>query len=169
MSAFPLFVESDLAFRQQVGICAEIRRYLFKKKFTLLPYATNLKELIQLTDHLKKEGRHPSIFVVNTFGSKDLLPELDRRMGSSPAVYLRRSLMKGQSGLLEQLAPTVQDDDTVDMVGKITPRPSVFWYFGSTSLPKVAESSAQALALFLDSGDFRYIENNRSAKEASQF
>ena len=116
--------------------------------------ATSLDELHEILETLKQNGLQPAIFVINTFECRNILKQLDPIMGDSPAVYLRRQLYAGQSGLMEQ----DPNNPTVKVLKSKTPRLTSIWMYGAKSAAFVTQSVVKCMLQFHADGDFRRFE-----------
>jgi hypothetical protein len=88
MQNAPVFVEAPVDNRPQILLF--MRSLLTHDGFTVLPSASNLEELRQVALQIERKEFKPSVFVVNTCGTEDLLEVLDPLIGSTPAVFLHR-------------------------------------------------------------------------------
>lgn len=160
--AIPFFVESQFAHEQGMDPCARIWRRLRVAHVEPVPFGTTVAEVNQIARSMKAAGCAPAIFVVNTLNAKDMIKRLDPVMGETPALFLRRELVLGQSGLAEYLLPDPDTAHTLHVLGKLTLRLSSVWYYGARTLDSVAERAAEALLAYLKDRDFRRIETARN-------
>jgi len=124
----------------------------------------SLDQTRAILEGLRSRQLTPAIFVVNTFGAKDILMDLDSLMGDLPVLYLRRALFAGQSGLMDQLDLVGQGSVMATVaLGKMKPRLTSMWFYGAKNADTVATRAAEALAAFLRTGDFRRIERTKAA------
>jgi hypothetical protein len=159
MDGIPFFIEvPDPKGTSDQHICAKISAILHQQNIDPLPFAGSLNETLQVMGALKHAQLTPAIFVINTFGAKEILPELNPVLGETPALFLRRGMFAGKSGLMETLAPNPDKAATMAVIGKLTPRLTSIWAYGNKNSDQVASRVAQALARFLKSGNFRDIE-----------
>ena len=88
-----------------------------------------------------------------------IFPVLDEIMGETPAVFFRRAMQAGQSGLMEYM-PTedVGVVTTETLVKRMTPRLTVFWPYGSKTSDQVVSGAVEALKRFRATGSFRHFE-----------
>src|SRR5476649_1796375 len=100
MNRIPILVE--VTKQAEAQLCRAITDALLQQQVAPVGMATSLVELHEILETLKQNGLQPAIFVINTFESRDILKQLDPFMGELPAVYLRRQLYAGQSGLMGQ-------------------------------------------------------------------
>src|SRR5471032_1807949 len=129
MAGVPIFIEMPGA--AEVNICGRTVDMLMQLGVQPVGYAANLEELEAISAQLAENSLQPSIFVVNTYTAKDLIPELDRIMGDSPVVFLRRGMYAGQSGLMDHLAvSTPNSTSTMTALGKMRPRLTSVWLYG---------------------------------------
>jgi hypothetical protein len=114
---------------------------------------------------MKSLGHVPAIFVVNTFGAKGVLAELDSLMGDLPVLYLRRALYAGRSGLLDQanLVPPGVALTATAALNKMKPRLTSMWFYGTQNSGMIAQRAAEGVSAYLKTGDFRQIERVRPA------
>ena len=159
-----MLVEAEAAAKQpDTALCARVAELLMQQEVRPVGLAASLDQARAILEEMKSHELAPAIFVVNTYGAKDLVGDLDTLMGDVPVLYLRRALFAGQSGLMDQLnligpggsltATTVLD--------KMKPRLTSMWFYGSQNADRVARRAAEALAAFLRTGDFRQIERTR--------
>lgn len=166
MDGIPFFIETDEAKKEKdVALCTKISVLLFQQNIKPLPFASNLDEAKAVLQAIHQTGRTPSIFVINTFGTKEILPHLDPLMQDTPAMFLRRGMFAGRSGLMDTLAPDPSKLQTMAVVGKMTPRLTSFWIYGSKNSDHVASRAATALVRFLKSGNFRDIESANALQQ----
>lgn len=156
----PVFIEALKPEEQEkFGVCAKVRAYLAKHQIAPLPLATTVDEVNASIKALKDANHEPSIFVINTLNARELIKNLDPIMGERPALFFRRSLQAGQSGLTEYLVPAPDVAQTMQMLGKLTLRLTSVWYYGPKTIDMIAEHAGGALVRFLAEKEFRYIEN----------
>ena len=153
----PFFIEAPATQQADVNICAKIMRILFEHKIRPIPFASSLADIDSILTSLKTRNIRPSIFLVNTFGAKEILKELNPVLGELPTLYFRRSLHAGESGMSE-LLPDPNKNDTMEMIGKFTPRLTSVWMYGGKNSGSIAQHAAAALLKFLGDGDFKHIE-----------
>jgi len=159
MDGIPFFIEVEEAKKEKdVALCTKISTLLFQQNIRPLPFAATLDEAKAVLAAIHQTGRSPAIFVINTFGAKEILANLDPLMQDTPALFLRRGMFAGKSGLMDTLAPDPSKLQTMAVVGKMTPRLTSFWVYGSKNSDHVASRASQALVRFLKSNDFRDIE-----------
>lgn len=154
----PLFIESTFAREQGIDPCARICRNLIEAHVAPIPYGEDFDQVVQVARSLGGAQCRAAIFVVNTLGAKDMLKRLDPIMGETPALFLRRGLMAGQSGLADFLVPDPDTAHTMQVLGKLTLRLTTIWHFGRNNLDALACNAAQALLRFLETNEFRYLE-----------
>lgn len=159
MDRVPFFIEvPEAKDKQELQLCSKISALLAQKKVDPLPFAANLKEVEEILVAMKQADLVPAIFVINTFGAKEILAGLDPLIGETPALFLRRGMFAGRSGLMDTLAPDPGKAATMVVIGKLTPRLTSVWAYGSKNSAHVAQRAADAVYRFLQSGDFRDIE-----------
>lgn len=158
----PFMIESRFAREEGFDPCARICRILMKAGFSPVPHGESVAEVNQIAGSLKSVGCEAAIFVVNTLDAKAMLKRLDSVMGETPALFLRRELMAGKSGLTDHLVPDPDTAHTMHVLGKLTVRLTSIWYYGSRNLDKVAGHAADALLRFLEDRQFRHIESMRN-------
>jgi len=155
----PIFIEAlSPQDQEKCGVCDKVRARLAAHGLAPLPYATTLDEVAAMLQAIKAAGHTPAIFVLNTLNARQLISSLDPLMGETPALYFRRTLQAGQSGLNEYLLPEPEKAETMRLLGKLTLRLTSVWYYGSKNLDTIADQAALALARFLKDREFRMIE-----------
>jgi len=161
----PLLVEVEAAGRQpDTALCARLADLLAQKDIRPVGLAASLDQTRAILEEMKCQELAPAIFVVNTFGARDILGGLDSLMGDLPVLYLRRSLFAGQSGLLDQMNLIGPGSPMVTAaLGKMKPRLTSMWFYGAKNADVVATRAAEALGAFLSTGDFRQIERTKDA------
>ena len=148
----------------EANLCCKIMALLFEKKIAPVGMAGTVEEVKEVLQHIKEAGLAPAIFVVNTFGAKDILPALDPLIGELPVLYLRRQLFAGKSGLMDRLlGGEVSVLQTSTVLSHMTPRLTSMWFYGSKNSDVVAKRAAGALLRFLEDGEFRHIEAGAAA------
>lgn len=163
----PVFVEVGAATKHpDTAICARVSNCLMKQHIPFVSSAHSLDKLRATLKEMESSGRPPTIFIVNTYGARDILVELDSLMGDLPVLFLRRALHAGQSGLLAQtrlLAPGTSPTLTAATLGQMRPRLTSIWFYGSKNSAIIAQRAAEAITAFLKTGDFRHIERANPA------
>ena len=166
MSRIPIFIEVPEA-TQEANICAKASQMLLEQKVEPLGLATHLDELNDVLKTLRENGLEAAIFIVNTFKAKDIIAKLDPLMGESPAVYLRRGMYAGQSGLMDHL-PDIDRPvgATIATLKNMTPRLTSIWTYGGKNVDQVAQRIVRCTLKFVADGNFRHyeIENQASGR-----
>ncbi|MGD0089738.1 MAG: hypothetical protein ABSE73_07445 [Planctomycetota bacterium] len=151
---------------QQLRVCSKVLELLREKQIAPLGLAGTVEEVRDVLVQLKKNRLSPGIFVINTFGAKDILPGLNPLMGEVPALFLRRQLFAGKSGLADIIkADASKSATTMIAQGRGTPRLTAVWPYGSKNSYETAKYAAGVLFRFLQDGDFTGIA---SAAKAAQ-
>lgn len=159
MSGVPFFIDTeDAAGPDSIQICGRIRMGLLKSGIAPLPLASTLEEFKAVLKGLQQAGQHPAIYIVNTFGAKELIGPLDQLMGDTPVMFFRRTLFAGQSGFMEKMSIDSGTSTTVNMIEKMAVRLTSVWFYGSKNSDRVAQLAATAVSRFLEDGEFRHIE-----------
>jgi hypothetical protein len=156
MSGVPIFIE--VAKAREAQLCRSIVDSLLAQGMAPIGMATSMTELTGILAALQQNNLAASIFIINTFEAKDILPQLDPLMGELPAVFLRRGLYAGQSGLMEQFPDDPNKMATMVVLKKLTPRLTAIWTYGAKNAPQVMQRMMQCLARFQADGDFRHFE-----------
>jgi hemerythrin len=157
----PVLIEAESTGGQaDTAVCARVSDLLTKQGVLRVGLAHSLEQARSALKDLQSSGQAPAIFVVNTFGAKDILGELDTLMGDWPVLYLRRALYSGLSGLLDQIRPSESAVATV-MQAKMRPRLTSMWFYGTRNSGMIAQRAAEAIAAFINTGDFEHIERAR--------
>lgn len=140
-----------------VQVCRKTMTALFKLGVSPLPFASTNAELSALQQTMECRGMRPALYIVNAFGSEHLFPELDRLMGDTPAIFLRRELFS-HTKCLQAVFGEMDALTASQYLGTMTPRLAVTWPYGPKSSSDVAEHVAHAAQRFLESGDFTLVE-----------
>ena len=163
----PVLIEVLAAGRHaDTALCPRVAGLLMQKGIRPVGLADSLDQTRTILEELRPHQLTPAIFVVNTFGARDILMDLDPLMGDLPVLYLRRALFAGQSGVLDQMNRLGPGSPTATAaLGKMKPRLSSMWFYGAKNADAVATRAAEALGAFLCTGDFREIEHRKPANE----
>lgn len=140
-----------------VQICRKTMAALFKLGVAPLPFASTNPELSALQQTMECRGMRPSLYVVNAFGSEHLFPELDRLMGDTPAIFLRRELFS-HTKCLQAVFGEMDALTASQYLGTMTPRLAVTWPYGPKNSGEVADHVAHAVRNYLESGNFTCVE-----------
>lgn len=159
MPRIPMLIDSYLAREKGMDICARIAYRLAQKDLGPLPYASALPCLQAELHALQSKGQGPALFVVNTLGAGELLPQLDPVIGETPVLFLRRSLDAGHSGLNRIFNNRPLTKNTTLILKNMRPRLASIWYYGGKTEREVADEAAHAISLFLQDGEFQHIES----------
>jgi hypothetical protein len=153
----PIFIE--VADVPEAKLCEKVVQALMAQKIEPVGYATHMQELLDIMTALKDAALEPSIFIVNTFKAKEIIPKLDPILGETPAIFLRRGLYAGQSGLMQHL---VADDknrgNTMTIINKMTPRLTSVWTYGAKNVDQVVSRLTRCTIQFAADNDFRHYE-----------
>lgn len=169
MSRIPIFVEM-LDATKEANICGLAVESLLAQKIEPIGFATHLAELNDILKTLKDNALEPAIFIVNTYKAKEIITQLDPLMGEVPAVYLRRALYAGQSGLMDHLATAETGrrlQSTLTTIKQMTPRLTSIWTYGTKNADQVAQRIIRCTLKFIADGNFRHYEiENQSSGNA---
>ena len=152
MNRVPVLIE--VTQQAEAQLCRAICDALLRHQLAPVGMATSLDELHEILEALKQNGLQPAIFLINTFESRDILKQLDPLMGECPAIYLRRQLYAGQSGLMEQ----DPNNPTVKVLKSMIPRLTSIWMYGAKSAATVTQNVVTCMLQFHADGDFRHFE-----------
>ena len=160
MEPIPFFIETPAAAEKPgTAICSRIRAELLRQGPQILPYATSAAEAQQVAAGMRAAGHVPAVFLINTMGARGILPVLDEIMGETPAVFFRRAMQAGQSGLMDYMPLEAAGALTTEiMVKRMTPRLTAFWPYGSKTSDQVVSRAVEALKRFRSTGSFRHFE-----------
>jgi hypothetical protein len=137
-------------------VCRKIMAHLLKQKIAPVPFSCSINEARAVLASLRARGTPPAIWLINSYWAEEMLPDLDLMIGTTPVVLFKRDLLG--AGLSTQ-APAVGAPDKISAImGKMTPRLTVLWGFGTGNADAVAERAAGAVAKYLADGDFRHVE-----------
>lgn len=158
MDNCPFFIEAPMPGEEHLAVCAKIHNLLVEGGMEAMPQAASAEDAFKLKEVLESNGARASVFVVNTYLAKDIIPELDELMGETPVLFLRRGLYAGRSGLNKhvQTDPTVGSTEV--MIGKMQLRLTSIWYYGKNNVDDVASRASQSITRFLEDGSFRHVE-----------
>jgi hypothetical protein len=161
MSNIPVFVEVPDS--KEAGLCARAVAELTKQNFPSVAQASSLEGLQDILKQFAERKLTPGVFIVNTFKAKPIIPQLDKLMGEAPAVFLRRGMYAGQSGLMEQLGigrdgSQTNTQNTMATIGKMTPRLISIWQYGSKNADQAAQKIVKCVLRFAEDGDFKHFE-----------
>lgn len=157
MSSVPIFIE--VAKPGEAQLCRAVVDVLLEQGMAPIGMATSMTELTEILEALKQNALEPSIFIVNTFEAKDIIPQLDAIIGARPAVFLRRGLYAGQSGLMNHMS--VDDPhklSTTVLKKSITPRLTAIWTYGAKNAGQITQRMINCMQQFHADGDFRHFE-----------
>jgi hypothetical protein len=160
MSNIPVFVEVPDS--KDVGICQRAVKILEQQNFPSLAYATSLPELQDIIKQFAERSLQPGVFIINTYKAKEIIPQLDGLMGETPAVFLRRGMYAGQSGLMNYLAvdenKNSAQQNTLMAIKKLTLRLTSIWSYGAKNTDQVAQRVARCVLRFSEDGEFKHFE-----------
>jgi hypothetical protein len=156
MDRVPVFIE--VADRANANICESAARALINAKLKPVGFARTLAELADVLKALKTNNVVPAVYIINTFKARDILPHLDPMMGETPAVFLRRSMFLGQSGLMDHLATDPNQPNTIKLLTNMTPRLTSIWRYGAKNATQVAQKIVACTQKFCADGNFRHYE-----------
>ena len=164
MADIVIFIEAKATqVLTETAICSKACALLNERGFMV----GSMPELLEVLEELKSADLSAAIFVINTFGAKELILQLNSFMPEVPALFLRRQLFAGQSGLMDHIraAESAADIDaiTIEQLPTKHRRHSI-WYYGTKNLDEVARRAAKSLTLFLDKGDFYAIEKGEELR-----
>lgn len=159
MPRIPMLIDSYHAREKGMDICARIAYRLAQKDLGPLPYASALPCIQTELQNLQRGGARPAIFVVNTLGAGEFLPQLDLVIGETPVLFLRRSLDAGRSGLNRAFTNPPLTKNTTVILKNMRPRLASIWYYGGKTEREVADEAAHAISQFLQDGEFRHVES----------
>lgn len=166
MARIPFFIEtSSEPTCCEAQICARVRSILFKNKIAPLPSASSLKEITDILESLQQINSQPAIYIINTYQARNLLASLDPVMGEVPVLYFRRGMFLGRSGMMDRMLPDPNNNKTMHVLGKMTPRLTAMWEYGARNLDEVAQLAAQHLLEFLNDGNFQHLEIAKKQKK----
>ena len=159
MSNIPIFVEVPHSLES--NICFLATKMLEKQNFPSLAYATSVPELQDILKQFKERSLQPALFVINTYKAKEIIPQLDGLMGETPAVFLRRGMYAGQSGLMNYLAvdnSKPAQPNTLMAIKKLTLRLTSIWSYGGKNTEQVAQRLSRCILRFGEDGNFKHFE-----------
>jgi hypothetical protein len=159
IKAVPILVEvADTRDKSDTNLCCKILALLFEKQIAPIGMVGTIEETKLVLKRIEEAKFAPAIFVVNTFGAKPILPDLDALIAETPVLYLRRALYAGRSGLMDQLGGDVCVQQTSVVLRKMRPRRTAMWFYGSKNPDEIAKRAVNSLIRFLENGDFLDIE-----------
>ena len=166
MAGIPMFIEvPETQAQPEARVCCKINVLLTQRQIAVTGMAGSVEEARKFVEGLKQLNRAPAIYVVNTFGAKPILRDLDKFIGELPVLFLRRRLFAGKSGLMDHISGGGGQVGVVQTMSllKGTPRLTSIWFYGTKNSDEVAKLAAGALFRFLDDGDFLHIERAGTA------
>lgn len=136
MAGVPIFIEVEETRNQADSrLCCKVVDLLFEKHIAPVGLVGTVEDTSALLQETRSHGLSPAIFVINTLGARPILPGLDILIGELPVLYFRRRLFAGKSGLMDQLLVGGQDVlQTSTVLGKLTPRLTSMWFYGTKNL-----------------------------------
>ena len=162
MSRIPIFIEVPDA-TKEANICAKAVQVLLEQKVEPVGLATHLAELTDVLKQLRENGLEAAIFIVNTFKAKDIIAQLDPMMGEVPAVFLRRAMFAGQSGLMDHMPDPGSVGSTMTTLKNMTPRLTSIWTYGAKNVDQVSQRIVRCTQKFVVDGNFRHYEIENKA------
>ncbi|HYG78225.1 MAG TPA: hypothetical protein VEK08_24695 [Planctomycetota bacterium] len=145
----PFFVEAgNNAECGPFSICRKVSSALLAQRIFPLPFAATTQEAAQVSSNLAKRGMTPGVFIVNTYLAEPLLNEVEKFMGSTPVLLLRRST---NSHLLTRKKDLL---DTTVIMKKMDGRQTMLCPYDNQNALMVAEQVADCLTRFVRDGDF---------------
>ncbi|MCY3020639.1 MAG: bacteriohemerythrin [Planctomycetota bacterium] len=161
----PLLLEVEAAAKQpDTAVCARTAESLMAHGVLPVGLADSIGRARTILEEMRSHELTPAIFVVNTFGARDILGDLDPLMDELPVLYLRRALFAGRSGLMDQVnlvGPASPTATALPLAMK--PRLTSMWFYGARNADRIARRAAEAVGAFLRTGDFRQIERTKTA------
>lgn len=155
----PILIETEEAKASpESWLCSQAAERWLSLEYGPIGIVHNLKDLDQLLLDVYDNGLDPSVFVVNTYGAKDLLPAIDERACEKPILFLRRRLFAGKSGYMEvfgQFLPT----QTSVAISNMRPRLTAAWLYGGKTTNYMAKNLCERIRQFQIDEDFRQIES----------
>lgn len=137
-------------------VCRKVMANLLKRKIAPVPFAGSVTDARTVLASLRTRNTPPAIWLINTYWAEEMLPELDTMMGNTPVIFFKRDLFG--AGLSTQMPAIGAPDKISTILGKMTPRLTVLWAFGTGNSETVAGRVADAVANYLADGNFRHIE-----------
>jgi len=129
---------------------------LLKRKIAPVPFAGSVTDARTVLASLRTRSTPPAIWLINTYWAEEMLPELDTMIGNTPVIFFKRDLFG--AGLSTQMPAVGAPDKITTLLGKMVPRLTVLWAFGTGNSETVAGRVANAIANYLADGNFRHIE-----------
>jgi hypothetical protein len=159
MTKVPVFVEVPApGGKPEAQVCQVARTILEGMGYELAPMAHSAEGLTSQLGVLKQSGMEPGIYVINTFGAREIIKELDAIIGETPVLFLRRNLYAGQSGLSEHFNIAGNSESTMSVIQHMSVRLLAVWNYGGLNAGEIARNCARCVDQFLKKGDFRVIE-----------
>jgi len=161
----PVFFESPAAAaHSDTALCTHMAEQLVRQGLPNIGVAQTVLQAKDAVQTIESQGYKPAIFVVNTYGLKGQLAELDDVLKNTPVLFLRRALFAGRSGLIDQV--NLQPFDNLPQaagMGKLKARLTSMWFYGARNSSLVASRAVEAVQAFLRTNDFKQIERIRPA------
>ncbi len=163
MSRIPIFIEVPEA-TKDANICVKAVQVLLEQKIEPVGLATHLPELTDVLKQLREHGLEAAVFIINTFKAKEIIAQLDPMMGEVPAVFLRRAMFAGQSGLMDHMPdPSRPLGSTMTTLKNMTPRLTSIWTYGAKNVDQVSQRIVRCTQKFVADGNFKHYEIENKA------
>jgi hypothetical protein len=155
MSRIPIFIE--VTKQTDAQLCRTVVDTLLQQ-IQPIGLATSMAELNDILATLKQNNLSPAIFVINTFEAREIVPQLDPLMGDLPAIFMRRGMYAGRSGLMEHFPEDPNKMATMAVLKKLTPRLTSIWTYGTKNAAQVTLRMIQCMQRYHADGNFRHFE-----------
>lgn len=145
----PFFIEAwEGGELSHLQICRKVMTSLFKQGIAPLPFACTSHDAAQVSASLQARSLTPAIFVINTYLAEPLLNDLDKLMGKTPALLLRRETHAHHLTRKRDLL------DTTVIMKKLDGRQTMLCPYNQDNAAMMAEQVTDCLLRFLRDGDF---------------
>lgn len=145
----PFFIEAwESSEMCNLQICRRVMCTLFRNRIAPLPFASTSRDVAQVSATLRSRGLNPAVFIVNTYLAEPLLDDLDKTMGDTPVLLLRRQIHAHHLTRKRDLL------DTTVILKRMNGRQTMLCLYNPDNATMVSDQVADCLLKFLKDGDF---------------
>lgn len=157
----PVLIETEEAAKsQETWICSAASERWLACNYGVIGIVNTIPELDKLLLDIVDNDLDPSIFVVNTYGAKDLLRDIDERACEKPILFLRRRLYAGKSGLHDVFGEALSAGTNTGIeLSKMRLRLASCWFYGGKTSNYISKELCERIRKFQDDEDFGWIDS----------